>query len=66
MDARSADDQWVRIAMNQNSDKYASYEGNWVSTYYLAPFGFSAGYQTYFRYYFELLPAIEQVPTPNG
>lgn len=66
MDGRSADDQWVRIAANQKNDKYKSYEGHWVSTYYLAPFDFSAGYQPYFRYYFELLPPVEQVPTPNG
>ena len=66
MDGRSADNQWVRIAMNQSNDKYRAFEGSWVSTYFLAPFEFSAGYQPYFRYYFELLPAVEQVPTPNG
>jgi hypothetical protein len=66
MDGRSADDQWMRIAAKQNNDKYNAYAGYWMSTYYLAPFGFSAGYQPYFRFYFELLPAVEIQPTPNG
>jgi len=66
MDGRSSDGLWVRIAKNQNNDKYDAYEGSWVSTYYLAPFGFSAGYQPYFRFYFELLPSVELAPTPNG
>lgn len=66
MDGRSSDSQWVRISSSQNDNKYAAYAGNWVSTYYLAPFEFSSGYQPYFRYYFELLPILEQIPTPNG
>lgn len=66
MDGRSSDSLWVRIASDKNDDKYAAYAGNWVSTYYLAPFEFTAGYQPYFRYYFELLPILEQVPTPSG
>lgn len=66
MDGRSSDSLWVRISREQNDDKYAAYAGNWVSTYYLAPFEFTAGYQPYFRYYFDLLPILEQVPTPSG
>jgi hypothetical protein len=66
MDGRSSDGLWVRVSTEKNDDKYAIYEGNWVSTYFLAPFEFSAGYQPYFRYYFELLPSVEQIPTPNG
>lgn len=66
MDGRSSDSQWVRISAEQNEDKYASYAGNWVSTYYLAPFEFSVDYQPYFRYYFDLLPILEMVPTPSG
>lgn len=66
MDGRSSDSQWVRVSSEQNDNKYAAYAGNWVSTYYLAPFEFSSGYQPYFRYYFELLPILEQIPTPNG
>lgn len=66
MDGRSSDSLWVRISSEQHDDKYAAYAGDWVSAYYLAPFEFTAGYQPYFRYYFELLPILEQVPTPNG
>jgi hypothetical protein len=66
MDGRSSDSLWVRISGEQNDDKYAAYAGNWVSAYYLAPFEFTAGYQPYFRYYFELLPILELVPTPSG
>ena len=66
MDGRSSDSLCVRISGDKNDDKYAAYAGNWVSTYYLAPFEFTAGYQPYFRYYFELLPVLEQIPTPSG
>lgn len=66
MDGRSSDGLWVRVSADKNDEKYSSYKGNWVSTYFLAPFEFSAGYQPYFRYYFELLPTVEQIPTPNG
>ena len=66
MDGRSSDSLWVRISSDKNDDKYAAYAGNWVSTYYLAPFEFTAGYQPYFRYYFELLPVLEPIPTPSG
>ena len=66
MDARSPDAQWVRIAPDQNDEKYISLAGNWVSTYFLAPFEFTAGYQSYFRFYFELLPSVISAPTPQG
>lgn len=66
MDGRSSDSQWVRISSQQAEDKYASYAGDWMSTYYLAPFEFSVEYQPYFRYYFDLLPILEQIPTPSG
>ncbi|MFN8382642.1 MAG: SH3 domain-containing protein [Anaerolineales bacterium] len=66
IDARSIDNQWVRISGNQSEDKYAPLEGNWVSSYFLAPVEFTAGYLPYFRYYFELLPAVNMAPTPEG
>lgn len=66
IDARSVDNQWVRISATQSEDKYAPLEGNWVSSYFLAPVEFTAGYLPYFRYYFELLPAVNLAPTPEG
>ena len=66
IDARSVDNQWVRISGTQSEDKYAPLEGNWVSSYFLAPVEFTAGYLPYFRYYFELLPAVNLAPTPEG
>lgn len=66
LDARSADNQWARISNNQNEDKYAAFKGSWVSSYFLAPVEFTAGYLPYFRYYFELLPVVNLAPTPEG
>ncbi len=66
VDARSVDNQWVRISNNQNEEKYTAFKSSWVSSYFLAPVEFTAGYLPYFRYYFELLPIIDVAPTPQG
>jgi len=66
IDARSNDNQWVRISSNQEDEKYLRYEGNWVSAYFVAPFDLSSEWSAFYLDYLNILPVATPFPTPGG
>jgi len=66
VDARTQDNQWVRVSKNQNDSKYVQFAEGWISICCIMPSEFSAEYQPFLRFYLDLLPIATPPPTPGG